>query len=998
MGKRDEEAKKVNGNDEGPAQDEPEKKRFSFFGKGKGKKSSPTSQEQSGSLPRSISEDQRQWEDDQQYRQQQQPRQNDRFPPAGRGAVFDPDQPIKRHNDFAVPEFDDDAPPPPRPQPAAAPVIDDPDSEHRGHQGPQSGERARSPPRVARGISKEPAGVYEEPINGGIVDHGPVEDVPIKPHHPVRKQSKDPASKSDDMPQSALVREDPPKRVKPAVRGRSKGPTETVRPPWDDKQNRKQVPAGDFPGTGLEKLPPPLDENAAEKQPNRKPAHAGMTIRPAVVSLSQTLHPSRPEDDQQLKEQEVPPHQEGASNEKPAQPVVKLPKHLQKRLEQSKRKDEQRQEDPNHPPHQRQPMQKSNAGEGGENPPSHEIAEADRIPHTAKPPPEHHVATGPAQRERVPLHLKQTQASAAHFQQQQEQHPPTQQQRPRSRTIRPKSSAHRRRVLFGGKDTANTGSTTRIPVPKKPPRNVNKQPFHAGKALATLDVLARTHNASRNNLARAAPKPLSPLDTTLDPELQPDEKIAVLTTRLRDQHTHLAAVFDERASMAQQLRELKRRLLREQEKSNVLPKVTTVVPTSVEANLNLRYQFKKHMDAERERYHKLEEENKLLAMRVKELEARQQATKRSPSSATNLRRQNDVIVLQKKLKEYELEKHRLSDQIHKQNLQLKREQDAKSKIEIEKQNLRTQFVHTLRGLDPTLDAPAAMDETNDAAAAASADGSGRAKTGGVQAKVRRRLSSVVSVVKSSARASAGRVAKNGKAEGKPTKPKPIATTDIDPAHPEHPPTNDNLDSGTRPDGRDGRENPPGDDIRSPGDADGSKNSKGNRTLPNVFRKPDRHRSVLANLDRDLREAGNLIDSLDQDLVRAASERRNRTGRNSSVPASDVEDDSHHPMSNAIQQQQMRAERGRVEEESRQPRGRMEEEHRPGGPGANNFADMDSGELTPSAEENPDKRMRSAKIRVEYDVWVKNKQKVAAERAQQQQQPPPLPVPPGNGGR
>lgn len=85
------------------------------------------------------------------------------------------------------------------------------------------------------------------------------------------------------------------------------------------------------------------------------------------------------------------------------------------------------------------------------------------------------------------------------------------------------------------------------------------------------------------------------------------------------------------AEFGSQNMSLQNRLLKEQEKSKLHPKVTSVVPTSLEvhskshsslmffqANMHLRYQFQQNIEKERKKYSKLLLENEKLALEVKE--------------------------------------------------------------------------------------------------------------------------------------------------------------------------------------------------------------------------------------------------------------------------------------------------------------------------------------------------------------------------------------------
>ncbi|KAJ3204802.1 hypothetical protein HDU82_005577 [Entophlyctis luteolus] len=102
---------------------------------------------------------------------------------------------------------------------------------------------------------------------------------------------------------------------------------------------------------------------------------------------------------------------------------------------------------------------------------------------------------------------------------------------------------------------------------------------------------------------------------------------------------------------------LKRKLLasialREKESGNA-----SKIPVSVEANMNLKYQFQKRLLMAKEDYASLLDENRKMAARIKELESNHSKREVHVSKA----RLNEVLLWKKKFKELEAEKRKLEE-------------------------------------------------------------------------------------------------------------------------------------------------------------------------------------------------------------------------------------------------------------------------------------------------------------------------------------------------
>ncbi|KNC97537.1 uncharacterized protein SPPG_07012 [Spizellomyces punctatus DAOM BR117] len=545
--------------------------------------------------------------------------------------------------------------------------------------------------------------------------------------------------------------------------------------------------------------------------------------------------------------------------------------------------------------------------------------------------------------------------------------PRTPQRTPPSRSTRnrPRGSAQRR-VTF---------RKSTIPILR-----ARAQKKSAGRTmetlLRTLQTLAAEVEAAK--LCSTQPRRRGSEAIVADPSIPQDEKIQILSLKLNDEEEEIRKLRGEKTELHRQVTSLKKRVAREVERAKPLPKITSTVPTSVEANLNLRYQFTKTLKIERDKYQKLQEENRVLAARIKEYESKPHR-KESPSGST-YQRTNDMLFLRKKLKEADAEKRKMEDTISSMLKQLERESKAKQKMDRDAEAMRQQFTHLrnqfgglageedegspVRGRERRSFKSAArrvlrMNQGSKRTGIAS-NSPGRGPESPIRSHADPSPSRNHDVKGSEAKSAKSPLV--AEAKRKPvTASKSKQATEQKPEHTENyarttvaarskakdvTPTAEKRTSKTA-------DRPP----ESNSEAADTSRSK----LPAVFRKPrgapDRQRSVLANLDRDLREAGSLIDSLDRDLRAAGVEH----GRDPS------------------------RKRGVQRQGTVQPEKEL------------NHVGQDGSTPTPSnvgAESNPplpdksgsemedisDARLRSARIRVEYDVWVKKKNEENAAAA------------------
>ncbi|KAI9004147.1 hypothetical protein BC832DRAFT_558700 [Gaertneriomyces semiglobifer] len=542
---------------------------------------------------------------------------------------------------------------------------------------------------------------------------------------------------------------------------------------------------------------------------------------------------------------------------------------------------------------------------------------------------------------------------------------------PSKRTIRSRGGSGRSRVLF---------PRTRIPVLKARAARMLEPSASTETLLISLRKLAAKHKEWEFKIQPSL-KIIREPSLILEDDIPPEAKIQILSERLGNEEGEVQKLAQEKSQLHKQVVTLRRRIAREVERAKPLPKVTSTVPTSVEANLNLRYQFKRILEGEREKYAKLEEENKVLVTRVKEVEAK--PTRNVSLDDTNRQKANEILGLRKKLKEAEAEKRELE----KQNtvLQKKLEQESKDreKINKEKDAIRQHFTHLATQLGDLTGEPARNSETRKPAAIV-ASGVRKVRAAmrpGVTRKNRlpsRKLSREAPVVEANPiidnaknptmnNKNAGQRLWGSETDTSVSKPIPVGK-----GHDNMPlgaaQNNKSEETGPQVDNsvksaEDGVSNASSqnDNIVDTGiegndqrDASASSAPASKSKLPDVFRKPKvSPQRVFEDLDRDLREAGTLIESLDRDITAARQTTKKRR-----VPTDSVE---------------VIAGVEAIEETKPIVPASLLSSTEPAEPPLPEKQDSET-------QQDMEARLRSARIRLEYNVWVKKKNMEAVQAA------------------
>ncbi|KAJ3222088.1 hypothetical protein HDU81_010144 [Chytriomyces hyalinus] len=130
-----------------------------------------------------------------------------------------------------------------------------------------------------------------------------------------------------------------------------------------------------------------------------------------------------------------------------------------------------------------------------------------------------------------------------------------------------------------------------------------------------------------------------------------------LTQQLAIERFEKEELMEDNEDLKAKVAALKRKLLAAIAIKEKESKHANIVPVSIEANMNLRYQFQKRLLAAKEEYASLMDENRKLAGRIKELESSHAKRDVHVSKA----RLNEVLMWKKKYKDLESEKHKLEE-------------------------------------------------------------------------------------------------------------------------------------------------------------------------------------------------------------------------------------------------------------------------------------------------------------------------------------------------
>ncbi|KAJ3218976.1 hypothetical protein HDU67_003340 [Dinochytrium kinnereticum] len=179
------------------------------------------------------------------------------------------------------------------------------------------------------------------------------------------------------------------------------------------------------------------------------------------------------------------------------------------------------------------------------------------------------------------------------------------------------------------------------------------------------------------------------------------EKIRGLEEGFEEERREKEMLDAENRELKGKIAALKRQVLKEANRAAFVPKIIpNRVPASVEANINLRHQFHQRLTLERDKYARLEEENRELVARVKSLEmSSSRLHKASPNmnidsrkamttDAKSTHRVNEILFWKKRIRDVELEKSKVEETLASLTRQLEKGDHERERLSKELESTR----------------------------------------------------------------------------------------------------------------------------------------------------------------------------------------------------------------------------------------------------------------------------------------------------------------------
>ncbi|KAJ3406251.1 hypothetical protein HDV05_006115 [Chytridiales sp. JEL 0842] len=178
----------------------------------------------------------------------------------------------------------------------------------------------------------------------------------------------------------------------------------------------------------------------------------------------------------------------------------------------------------------------------------------------------------------------------------------------------------------------------------------------------------------------------------------------VVDTEIPEEEDSSSNLEEENQQLRLQIASLKQALKDGGSPMGLMPRVISRVPASVEANMNLKYQFQQRLAVEREKYSLLLDNNKELQARVKDLETNLSKRLHGPE-AKHSKANNEVQYWKKKYKELTNEKRKVEEKLHQIALQLEKTDTERIKLIKEIDTVHTHYSQ-FSDLGPVIDSPA----------------------------------------------------------------------------------------------------------------------------------------------------------------------------------------------------------------------------------------------------------------------------------------------------
>ncbi|KAJ3271185.1 hypothetical protein HDV01_006974 [Terramyces sp. JEL0728] len=171
------------------------------------------------------------------------------------------------------------------------------------------------------------------------------------------------------------------------------------------------------------------------------------------------------------------------------------------------------------------------------------------------------------------------------------------------------------------------------------------------------------------------------------------------TSSLTENTAKLSKLKTQNHDLHERIAFLESRLLKEEEKLKGIPKLTSIVPTSLEANIHLRYQYHKNLENERKKYAALQLENEGLVLAMKDLALNELKKRKAKDIEVTAQHHNDISYWKTKLKELELDNQQLVDLIAKRETTIEKTAREKEYLHEEMVTMRRLQMHLSNKLD-----------------------------------------------------------------------------------------------------------------------------------------------------------------------------------------------------------------------------------------------------------------------------------------------------------
>ncbi|KAI9203075.1 uncharacterized protein BJ171DRAFT_511720 [Polychytrium aggregatum] len=216
----------------------------------------------------------------------------------------------------------------------------------------------------------------------------------------------------------------------------------------------------------------------------------------------------------------------------------------------------------------------------------------------------------------------------------------------------------------------------------------------------TLEAIENENILLRERIDRLKRLSVEEDDLDANSKRAEEQQVESLTRQVAGHRQEIEKLETENKGLKNLVAQLQKRIEREIERSKAIPKATNTVPTSLEANLHLRYQFNKKLELEREKYKLLHDQNSELISKIKKLEQEHSLSLTKQVANDDAKfglKVNDALLWKNKVRDIEEEKRQLAYQLEQSMGQLEKENRERKKLLRELEDSRLQFQHLALG-------------------------------------------------------------------------------------------------------------------------------------------------------------------------------------------------------------------------------------------------------------------------------------------------------------